>query len=80
MREDLEGNAKFDVTISGKAQSKDRVVIIGEAKGTMDFTFHLNTDDPAKSWAQIKEMDVNFDAQDESTPERKLKKHIYMGC
>ncbi len=79
-REDIEdGAAKFDFEIGGKARSKDAVVIIGETKSTNDFHFHLNADDPAKSWARVKEIDiaVGWNFEDESTPERRLKKHIY---
>ena len=80
LREDTEdGAAKFDLEIGGKARSRDAVVIIGETNSTTDFHFHLNTDDPAKSWADSKETlrSLSWNFEDESTPERKLQNYIY---
>ena len=80
LREDIEdGAAKFDFEIGGEARSRDAVVIIGETKSTTDFHFHLNADDPAKSWSFVKETCIagDFKFEDESTPERRLKNNIY---
>ncbi len=79
-REDNEdGAAKFDFNIGGKARSRDAVVIIGETKSTTDFHFFLNADDPAKSWARVREVYIAVDDhfEDKSTPERRLRKHLY---
>ncbi len=80
LREDIEdGAAKFDFDIGGKARSRDAVVIIGETKSTTDFDFLLSVDDPAKSWARMKETSIaaGLNLEDESTPERRLRKHLY---
>lgn len=71
----------FDLQIGGKAVSKDAVCIIGETEKNHDFSFHLNSNDPAEDWKSIGSMErALFDADDESTPERKLKKYIFERC
>lgn len=78
--DDKRRSSTLGIVIGGKAQSSDDVTIIGEPKSTKEFFLHINTDNPAEVWADIRRMSGVRDTDDdvvELSPARGLRKRIY---